>query len=503
MKRLAVGGMAEIYLARASGSEGFEKLVALKRILPQHALSEEFIGMFLNEARLAATLHHPNIAQTYDIGSDGGSYFFTMEYVHGEDMRTLLKAAAKSGQGMPLEHAINVILGVCGGLHHAHEKRGQDGKPLGIVHRDVSPSNVLVTYDGAVKLVDFGIAKATSHRAETRVGTLKGKIAYMSPEQCRGEPLDRRSDVFSIGILLYEFTTGHRLFKGDNEFAILNLIVNQDVTPPSQIRPGYPPLLEQIVLRALARERDQRYSTAEELQSDLEGFAREMRLGVSAIALGRFMEALFGKKTDPWHEIGFGSVDLPLTPPADDITPGPIDLAGYPRAGSVAETNPLLKHSGLIDSNLSQVVAAESASLLPRRRWWPATLAGVAALGAIALTIVVVATPNERTRRPAAQPVAEEPAPVVAPPPVLVPVPITPPVAVPAEEPAVPVVAPVVDETDADEATADEKSDDKAEKKKKKRRSKKDNAEDPAGTAAPKEKDPPKKDDLDSLFPPE
>src|SRR5262249_19832883 len=153
-----------------------------------------------------------------DIGSDGGSYFFTMEYVAGEDMRQVTKVAEKKGKAMQLEHAINIVLGVCAGLHHAHDKVGLDGKPLGIVHRDVSPSNVIVSHDGMVKLVDFGIAKATTHRAETRVGTLKGKIAYMSPEQCRGERLDRRADVFAIGILLYEFTTGKRLFQGDNEF---------------------------------------------------------------------------------------------------------------------------------------------------------------------------------------------------------------------------------------------------------------------------------------------
>ena len=194
--------MAEIYLAKARGIEGFEKLVVLKRILPQHADSEDFIRMFLDEARLAATLHHPNIAQTYDIGTEGGSYFFTMEYVHGEDMRNILKTCARTRKGLPLDHSITMVLGTAAGLHHAHEKLASDGSPLNIVHRDVSPSNVLVTYDGAVKVVDFGIAKAATHRAESRVGSLKGKIAYMSPEQCRGEKLDRRSDVFAIGILL-------------------------------------------------------------------------------------------------------------------------------------------------------------------------------------------------------------------------------------------------------------------------------------------------------------
>jgi serine/threonine protein kinase len=511
VKRLAVGGMAEIYLARVSGSEGFEKLVALKRILPQHAANDEFIQMFLNEARIAATLHHPNIAQTYDIGHEGGSYFFTMEYVHGEDMRTLTKKA----KHLPLEHALNIVIGVCGGLHHAHEKRGNDGRPLGLVHRDVSPSNVLVTYDGAVKMVDFGIAKATSHRAETRVGTLKGKIAYMSPEQCRGEGLDRRADVFSIGILLYEFTTGHRLFKGDNEFAILNMIVNQDVTPPTQLVPGYPRALEPIVLKALARDRDQRYANAEEMQVDLEAFARDHRLAVSSISLARFMESVFGKKTDPWHEIAAASVDMPLTPPEDDITPGPIDLREYPRAGSVAETNPLRRHEDVVDSNMSQIVAVESApTLVPLRRFWPGAIAAVGALAAIGLVAVVMFAPSDRAAQPQRAPKApvdEPPAPsILAPPPpapppaVLVPVPMAtppapqvtePPPAVPAEAKAVPVAAPADDEPADDEPT----------KKKKKKKAKKDGDVEEAGKneSREKEKKEEKKEDLDSLFPPE
>ena len=302
IRRLAVGGMAEIYLARATGIEGFEKLVVLKRILPQHAANEDFIRMFLDEARLAATLHHPNIAQVYDIGMVGGSYFFTMEYVHGEDLRSLLKAARRSNLGLPLEHAISVILGIAAGLHHAHEKLGPDGRPLGIVHRDVSPSNILITYDGCVKVVDFGIAKAASRQAETRAGTLKGKIAYMSPEQCRGERLDRRSDVFAIGILLYELTTGARLFDGDNEFAIMNQIVYRDAPRPSVRRQGYPLDLEQIALRSLRRNREERYVTAQELQVDLENFAREHKLAVSAVSLQRFMEELFGRKLEAFRQ---------------------------------------------------------------------------------------------------------------------------------------------------------------------------------------------------------
>ena len=293
LRRLATGGMAEIYIARAEGMAGFEKLVVLKRILPQHAESEDFIRMFLTEARLAATLHHPNIVQVYDIGEDAGTFFFTMEWVKGQDLRKLVRAARKAERSLPLEHILLVVTGVAAGLEHAHEQTDPEGRPLGIVHRDVSPSNVIVTYDGAVKIVDFGIAKAASAQSATVAGTLKGKIPYMSPEQCRGETVDRRSDVFSIGTLLWELTTGLRLFSGDNEIAVLNRVARGDVPRPSSVRPDYPPGLEDIVMKALESDPTRRYQTAMDLQIELEDFAREVRLPVSSARLAKFMRELF------------------------------------------------------------------------------------------------------------------------------------------------------------------------------------------------------------------
>jgi serine/threonine protein kinase len=293
LRRLAVGGMAEIFLARAVGIEGFEKLVVLKSILGQHAGDEQFVRMFLDEARLAATFHHPNVAQVFDIGRVGQQHFFTMEYIEGQDLRQVLAAARQRSEGLPLEHAIAIVIGASAGLHYAHERTGPDGQPLRIVHRDVSPSNVLVSYDGCVKVVDFGIAKASTHKAATRTGFIKGKVLCMSPEQCRGETLDRRSDIFALGILLYELTVSKRPFEGENDYAILHQIVDKDVIPPSAHRPDYPPALETIVLRALKRDREERYATAQELQIDLETFARENDLVVSPIELGRFMNELF------------------------------------------------------------------------------------------------------------------------------------------------------------------------------------------------------------------
>src|SRR5262245_57513386 len=300
IRQIAIGGMAELYLARTLGIEGFEKLVVLKRILPQYGSNSSFVAMFLNEARLAATLHHPNIAQVYDIGLEEGDYFFAMEYVHGEDLDHISMASEEQGVPLSMDAALTLVAGLCAGLHYAHEKLNAEGKPLNIVHRDVSPSNVLVSYDGAVKLVDFGIARASS-RPGTTQGGLKGKIAYMSPEQCRAKAqLDRRSDLYSVGAILYELTTGELPFKGETEYQILNQIVNDDAPPPSTIVPGYPPHLEKIVLKALAREPEQRYSTALQLQSDVEDFAHETRLRVSPLVLARLMGTLFPTRLEEW-----------------------------------------------------------------------------------------------------------------------------------------------------------------------------------------------------------
>jgi len=299
-RRLAIGGMAEIFLAYARSLAGFEKIVVLKRVLPQYAESNEFMQMFLDEARLAATLDHPNIVQVYDIGEHGGSWFFAMEYVHGQSLLKVMRQITATRRWLPIEQALAIIIGTCSGMHHAHDKIGLDGIPLGIVHRDVSPPNVLISYDGAVKIADFGIAKAGAAVTSTAVGTLKGKIPYMSPEQCRSEPLDRRSDVFSIGILLYELTVGRRLFQAESEMGIIHKVVNGVVPRPSAVLRGYPEELERIVLRALQNDRNQRYNSARELQVDLEEFAREYKLSISSAKLSNFMEETFDAQTRRW-----------------------------------------------------------------------------------------------------------------------------------------------------------------------------------------------------------
>jgi len=301
IRQIAIGGMAELYLARTLGFEGFEKLVVIKRILPQFSNTTSFVAMFTNEARLAATLQHPNVAQVYDIGIDDGDYFFAMEYVHGEDLHRTMLQSLEQGVPISLEFALTLGTGLCAGLHYAHEKAGPDGTPLQIVHRDVSPSNVLVSYDGAVKLVDFGIARGAQGKVITATG-LKGKIIYMSPEQCRADAaLDRRSDIYSVGTILYELTCGRTPFHG-TDYAILNQIVGSEVPPPSTIVPNFPPVLEAIIVRALARDPDHRYATALELQGALVEFAHDSRLRISPLVLARFMGSLFPARLEEWAE---------------------------------------------------------------------------------------------------------------------------------------------------------------------------------------------------------
>ncbi|NVB77330.1 MAG: serine/threonine protein kinase, partial [Kofleriaceae bacterium] len=269
LRKLATGGMAEIYLARSTGTAGFEKIVVLKRILPSQAEDPQFVAMFLEEARLAATLHHPNIADVHDVGEDNGTYFFTMEYVYGQDARVVRHETRRRNEPIPLPVALAIVSGAAAALGHAHAKKGPDGKPLGLVHRDVSASNIMLSYDGAIKLVDFGIARASTSNHKTQTGTLKGKVPYMSPEQCKGFPLDRRSDLFSLGIVMFELTTGQRPFRGNSDFAIMDMIVNGGGPKPSEVVADYPPELERIVIRLLERKPDDRYATAEDLIADL------------------------------------------------------------------------------------------------------------------------------------------------------------------------------------------------------------------------------------------
>jgi serine/threonine-protein kinase len=298
IRKLATGGMAELFLAIQKSMAGFEKLLVIKRILPAMNKDRGFIDMLLHEARIAATLSHPNIVQVFDVGEVDGTYFIAMEHVHGEDLRSIVRHMKKKDVvEFPLEHALSIVLGMCAGLAYSHDKRDLDGTALNIVHRDVSPQNVVVTFTGDVKVVDFGIAKSDAVLEEhSKNGHLKGKVPYMSPEQARGESTDWRSDIFATGVILFELTTGKRLFKGTSEYDTLKLICDREYPLPSQARFGYPRELEVIVMRALAKDRTERWQSAREMQGAIEEFVRKERLAVSTIALSKFMQGLFEDK---------------------------------------------------------------------------------------------------------------------------------------------------------------------------------------------------------------
>ncbi|HEU4732770.1 MAG TPA: serine/threonine-protein kinase [Kofleriaceae bacterium] len=329
---LATGGMAEVWLARQLGLHGFEKIVVIKRARPDLG-DRDTTQRFLDEARLVATLEHPNIAQVYEIGFVNGSYFFVMEYVDGADLRRLIEAAITRRRRISLADALYIISHVCTALHYAHEKHDLDGNPLHIIHRDVSPSNVLISRDGAIKVCDFGVAKAHNRRAEiTKRGVLKGKFSYMSPEQCDSRPIDRRSDVFSIGILLYELTTLTKLFRAKSELALLQQVSEARVRRPSVRMADYPADLEAIVMTALARDPADRYPTAQALQLDLEAFAREHKLAMSSVGIASLMGELFEKRSEPLIRPARGSGDYPI-----ELTPtpgGPGDMVAFLADGS-------------------------------------------------------------------------------------------------------------------------------------------------------------------------
>ncbi len=298
VRKLATGGMAEIFLARQDGIEGFRKNIVLKRILPIHADNAELIDMFLDEARIAATLNHPNIVQIFDLGKVDGEFFIAMEYVHGQDLRRVCERGLAVGNFMPLRHAVRTIADAAAGLHYAHHQVDGQGEPLNIVHRDISPQNVVVSFDGVVKILDFGIAKAANKIVTTRTGQLKGKYAYMSPEQCNGLEVDSRSDIFSLGTLLYEITVCTRLFKGETDIQTIKNVSEAIVTPPSEVRPEFPRDLEAIVLKALARDPHHRYQTGRELQEALEDFLSNNRMKTGPVQLGNYMREIFPDKLD-------------------------------------------------------------------------------------------------------------------------------------------------------------------------------------------------------------
>lgn len=293
IEKIDMGGMAEIYRARAVSLEGIEKEVAIKRVLPQLTKNRKFVAMFLDEARLSMHLNHAHIVQIFDVGRAEGTYFIVMEFVDGYNLRRIFQQAVDTNQPVPVEISAFIMSRVCEGLAHAHEKRDTEGKPLNIVHRDVSPPNILVSRSGEVKLTDFGLAKAASHLESTDPGVVKGKFSYLSPEATEGQPLDHRADIFAVGIVLFELLTNRRLFLGKSDVETIDMVRQADIPSVSRLNPKVPARLESIVNRALARDPRKRFPSAGEMGNALMECLFAENLKASSYDVSQYLKRLF------------------------------------------------------------------------------------------------------------------------------------------------------------------------------------------------------------------
>jgi len=349
LRRIATGGMAEVALARLEGPGGFDKLVVVKQVLPQFAEDPGFIEMFLDEGRLAARLSHPNIAQTFELGQERGNYFMAMEYVPGRSLSAIFEQLAARGERLPLPCAMRITMQLLEALGHAHSLKDSRGQSLALVHRDVSPSNVMVTFDGSVKLLDFGIAKAAAQSHRTRAGRVKGKSGYMSPEQCRGKEIDGRSDLYASGALLYQMVTGRRpfeeLMQGADPLAVMKATLVGGFPKPSERVSSLPGAIDDIVLKAMALKADDRYANAAQMLRDLESFSSAMGIYPSTSKLVDLVQKLFPGAKDEVEPLA-----PDVTAPEPAHVPAPAEKPGPP-----VPTLPELK----------PVVSLESAGLMP------------------------------------------------------------------------------------------------------------------------------------------
>ncbi|MGD2113477.1 MAG: TonB family protein [Acidobacteriota bacterium] len=399
LDRIGVGGMAEVWKARMTGVEGFQKTVAIKKILAHLTDSSDFVDMFIDEAKLAAQLNHANIIHIYDLGKIDGDYYIAMEYVEGENLRAILNAARKEGRPLPVGLALFIAAKLASALDYAHRKRDFEDRSLDLVHRDVSPQNVLVGYEGTIKLCDFGIVKAVSKSSHTRMGALKGKLQYMSPEQAWGRPVDSRSDIFSLGSLLFEMLTGRRLFSGDSEMEVLEAVRECRVRAPGDLDPSVPDEVDAVALRALAKEPIERYQSAGEMGRRLEEILMSMRPSPGSGELSAYMRELFesvelapaaaGEADRPDRPEGgnepfdLSAPSAPSTPPAEEIridesmpelpeisppaqgkppetAPESAPATGSPPAGSIGPTGPVGPASRAGDQTLEPAPAGDT-----------------------------------------------------------------------------------------------------------------------------------------------
>ena len=320
LKKIASGGMGQVFLARTAQA-GFEKLVVIKRILPHLVEDEEFLDMFFDEARIAARLNHPNLVQIFELGDVEGMHFLAMEYVQGDDVRRVEKQSRKQQRPMPLGVTCRIIADAAAGLDYAHKLKDSQGRPLSLIHRDVSPQNILVSFDGGVKLIDFGVARAAGRAQHTATGILKGKYPYMSPEQIAGEAYDHRSDQFALATVFWEILTGRRLFKGDSDFVTMRLVRECNVPAPSSINAALPKELDAIVLKALSPKAQHRFVDAGELRMALEDFTVSAHLAATPAHLAAHMRGLYSERIE--RESDLSSLDELTGPSAFDEESAP------------------------------------------------------------------------------------------------------------------------------------------------------------------------------------
>jgi serine/threonine-protein kinase len=398
--QLATGGMAAVYVAWQIGAAGFERLVVVKRVHPHLLSNREFYDMFRDEARVAAMLHHPNVVPVTDVVEADGELFLVMEYVDSVALSTLLKAAHDLGARLAPQAVARVLADSLAGLHAAHEALDMRGQRLEIVHRDFSPQNVVVGADGSSRLIDFGVAKARHRLTETRSGSLKGKYGYMSPEQAKAQPVDRRADLFSAGVVLWESLAGARLFRGENELDTIRRIAEAPIPAPSSIAPAVPRELDAVVQRALARDREERFQSAHEFVEALEAAcppapAREM---------AAIVKAYCGDRLDARRETLQGMLEGRIEPLAESRIPlGSGGDEAVTSASSPSSRRRLLQ--GAPDEGTDGKIAATHDAPSPRRRSVTRLWMGVAAIAALAATVGGVALWS-RSRASTPSPVA-------------------------------------------------------------------------------------------------
>jgi len=365
LEKIATGGMAEVWKARMRGVEGFQKIVAIKKILPHLSDNQDFIEMFVDEAKLAAQLNHNNIIHIYDLGKIQSSYYIAMEYIDGYDLKNILKKAQERDQPLSVEIALFIASKIAAALDYAHRKRDFEDKEMGLVHRDVSPQNVLISEEGDIKLCDFGIAKAASKASHTQAGALKGKLQYMSPEQAWGRNIDKRSDIFALATVLFEMLTARKLFSGDNELSILEQVREARVTPPSQYNDEVTPEIDAIVLKALQKDPANRYQTAGEMQRDLDAVLYNFKPTPTSADLAIYMHRLASSVAIPMHTMEAHAPEpfqapnelKPLKPAAAAAIPtsiaAPTPVAAIP---PVAQTQTAAKKPPIVPIAIAAVV---------------------------------------------------------------------------------------------------------------------------------------------------